>query len=46
MSSLNFITKTLFSKSKSFDINLIKSLKPFPRWLQKEMRSNHAGETG
>ena len=30
----------------SFDTALIRSAKPFPRWLQEEMRSNHAGETG
>ena len=29
-----------------FSYPLICSLKPFPRWLQQEMRSNHAGETG
>jgi ubiquinone biosynthesis monooxygenase Coq7 len=29
-----------------FDFELIRHLKPFPLWLQQEMRSNHAGETG
>ena len=29
-----------------FDYALIRSLKPFPAWLEGEMRSNHAGETG
>ena len=30
----------------SFDMELIRSGRPFPSWLQGEMRSNHAGETG
>ena len=30
----------------TFDYALIRSLKPFPEWLEGEMRSNHAGETG
>ena len=29
-----------------YDYALIRSLKPFPAWLEGEMRSNHAGETG
>ena len=29
-----------------FDYALIRTLKPFPAWLEGEMRSNHAGETG
>lgn len=33
-------------KPPDFDYHLIRSLKPFPLWLQQEMRSNHAGETG
>ena len=32
--------------SAKFDYALIRSLKPFPEWLEGEMRSNHAGETG
>ena len=30
----------------TFNIQLIQSIKPFPKWLEGEMRSNHAGETG
>ena len=30
----------------TFNIQLIQSMKPFPEWLEGEIRSNHAGETG
>lgn len=37
-------------RSKSTNLNFIleaiRKLKPFPQWLHREMRSNHAGETG
>jgi ferredoxin len=29
-----------------FDFEAIRRMKPWPHWLQQEMRSNHAGETG
>jgi ubiquinone biosynthesis monooxygenase Coq7 len=32
--------------SPQFDFEAIRRMKPFPHWLQQEMRSNHAGETG
>jgi len=34
------------SSSISFDFDSILRTKPFPLWLKREMRSNHAGETG
>lgn len=30
----------------TFDIPLIQTMRPFTPWLEGEMRSNHAGETG
>ena len=32
--------------SCDFDMELIRRGKPYPEWLQGEMQSNHAGETG
>ena len=37
---------TLADGSESFDFAAIRALAPMAPWLLKEMRSNHAGETG
>jgi len=33
-------------EEQQIDLEAIRQLRPFPEWLQGEMRSNHAGETG
>ena len=38
--------KRTIRRSPPFDMEAIRSMRPFPSWLRSEMRSNHAGETG